>query len=118
MTASMFILSSLWFFLNHIFSIGGNNLEADLFITCYGVLVICLYIESNIYSFLKHPNSYINPVLYAISLGGDTDTIAGMTGAISGAYLSIEAIPDRWTCTLENRPYIEALAEKLWQLAK
>ncbi len=74
-------------------------------------------VPTAIYSFLKYPKSYANSVLYAISLGGDTDTIAAMTGAISGAYLGVEAIPDRWKGKLENRPYIEALAEKLWQLA-
>jgi poly(ADP-ribose) glycohydrolase ARH3 len=40
-----------------------------------------------------------------------------MAGAISGAYLGIEAIPSSWRAKLENREYIEALAEKLWQIA-
>ncbi len=70
-----------------------------------------------IYSFLRHPKSYKDCVLYAISLGGDTDTIAAMAGAISGAYLGVAAIPHRWRARLENRHYIELLAEKLWQLA-
>jgi ADP-ribosylglycohydrolase len=39
-----------------------------------------------------------------------------MAGAISGAYLGIEAIPEEWRAKLENRDYIEALAEKLWQI--
>jgi len=56
-------------------------------------------------------------VIYAISLGGDTDTIASMAGAISGAYLGIEAIPQDWKAKLENRGYIETLAERLWQIA-
>jgi len=75
-------------------------------------------VPTAIYCFLRHPRSYKDSVLYAISLGGDTDTIAAMTGAISGAYLGVEAIPGSWRAKLENRPYIEALAEKLWQLAK
>jgi len=37
-----------------------------------------------------------------------------MTGAISGAYLGIESIPNSWRNKLENRRYIEELAEKLW----
>jgi len=74
-------------------------------------------VPTAIYSFLKFPKSYENAVIYAISLGGDTDTIAAMAGAISGAYLGIEAIPAEWRTKLENRIYIEALAEKLWQLA-
>ena len=69
-----------------------------------------------VYSFLSHPNSFDEAVIYAISLGGDTDTIGAMTGAISGAYLGIESIPDRWKDKLENRSYIEDLAQKLWQL--
>lgn len=73
-------------------------------------------VPTAIYSFLSHPNSFEEAVIYAISLGGDTDTIGAMTGAISGAYLGVEAIPQKWQEKLENRGYIEALAEKLWQI--
>ncbi len=71
-------------------------------------------VPTAIYSFLTHPQSFEEAIIYAISLGGDTDTIAAMTGAISGAYLGIEAIPETWRQRLENREYIEELAEKLW----
>lgn len=74
-------------------------------------------VPTAIYSFLRQPKSYKDCVLYAISLGGDTDTIAAMAGAISGAYLGVEAIPPSWRARLENRHYIGLLAEKLWQLA-
>jgi poly(ADP-ribose) glycohydrolase ARH3 len=74
-------------------------------------------VPTAIYCSLKQPKSYKDSVIYAISLGGDTDTIASMAGAISGAYLGIEAIPQEWRLKLENRAYIETLAEKLWQLA-
>jgi poly(ADP-ribose) glycohydrolase ARH3 len=74
-------------------------------------------VPTAIYCFLLHPKSYKDTVIYAISLGGDTDTIASMAGAISGAYLGIAAIPQEWRAKLENRAYIEVLAEKLWQLA-
>ena len=72
-------------------------------------------VPAAIYSFLSHPGSFEDAVIYAISLGGDTDTIGAMTGAISGAYLGIESIPDRWKNKLENRSYIEELAQKLWE---
>jgi len=39
-----------------------------------------------------------------------------MTGAISGAYLGVESIPDSWKNKLENRLYIEELARKLWEI--
>jgi poly(ADP-ribose) glycohydrolase ARH3 len=74
-------------------------------------------VPTAIYCFLRQPQSYKDTVIYAISLGGDTDTIAAMAGAISGAYLGIEAIPSEWRAKLEKREYIDALAEKLWHIA-
>jgi poly(ADP-ribose) glycohydrolase ARH3 len=71
-------------------------------------------VPAAIYSFLSQPHSFEQVVLQAISLGGDTDTIGAMTGAISGAYLGFESIPVNWRDKLENRDYIVELAEKLW----
>jgi poly(ADP-ribose) glycohydrolase ARH3 len=71
-------------------------------------------VPTAICSFLSHPGSFEEAVLYAIGLGGDTDTIGAMTGAISGAYLGIQSIPERWKDKLENRGYIEDLAKQLW----
>ena len=69
--------------------------------------------------FLTWPDSYVDAVGNAILLGGDTDTIAAMTGAISGAYLGIEAIPSATLAKLENdgkgRDYLFALADRLFQ---
>ena len=73
-------------------------------------------VPTAIYCFAKHHESYAKAVLYAISLGGDTDTIGAMTGAIAGAYHGIENIPNAWKQKLEKRDYIEKLANKLWEL--
>lgn len=73
-------------------------------------------VPAAIFSFLTHPNSFDEAVVYAISLGGDTDTIGAMTGAISGAYLGMNHIPDEWLRKLENRLYIEPLATELCQV--
>lgn len=73
-------------------------------------------VPAAIFSFLTHPNSFEEAVVYAISLGGDTDTIGAMTGAISGAYLGMDSIPAEWLAKLENRLYIEPLATELWQM--
>ncbi|MFN3395682.1 MAG: ADP-ribosylglycohydrolase family protein [Thermodesulfovibrionales bacterium] len=54
-------------------------------------------------------------LIYAVSLGGDADTIGAMTGAIAGAYYGAGDIPLRWKEKLENRGYIEELAEMLWE---
>ena len=56
-------------------------------------------------------------MIYAISLGGDTDTIASMAGAISGAYLGVDALLAEWLSRLENRDFLFHLAESLWQTA-
>jgi poly(ADP-ribose) glycohydrolase ARH3 len=75
-------------------------------------------VPTAIYSFLRHSRSFQDAVLYAVNLGGDADTIGAMTGAISGAYHGIEAIPERWRNGLERKDDIEKLAEKLWEIAK
>ncbi len=66
--------------------------------------------------FLSQPDSFSEAVFGAISLGGDTDTIGAMTGAISGAYLGVDAIPHLWQDKLENRRYIAELAVSLCNL--
>jgi len=74
-------------------------------------------VPTAIFAFLAHPQDFVSTVIYAVSLGGDTDTIASMAGAISGAYLGIDTIPSEWQEQLENRDYISNLADRLWQLA-
>jgi poly(ADP-ribose) glycohydrolase ARH3 len=73
-------------------------------------------VPTAIFSFLAHPGDFAATVIYAVSLGGDTDTIASMAGAISGAYLGMEAIPHDWQERLENRDYILNIADRLWQM--
>jgi len=74
-------------------------------------------VPTAIYSFLCQPHSFAQAVLNAISLGGDTDTIGAMTGAISGAYLGVNSIPTKWRDRLENRLYIEELGDKLCNIS-
>ncbi|WP_026793611.1 MULTISPECIES: ADP-ribosylglycohydrolase family protein [Planktothrix] len=47
----------------------------------------------SLYSFLRTPNDYWETICTAIAVGGDVDTTAAMAGAISGAYLGLDAIP-------------------------
>jgi poly(ADP-ribose) glycohydrolase ARH3 len=75
-------------------------------------------VPTAIYSFLRNAESFREAVLYAVSLGGDADTIAAMTGSISGAYLGAEAIPREWVNVLERKDYIEKLAENLWRMCE
>lgn len=69
-------------------------------------------VPTAIYCALKF-ESFESAVSYAIGLGGDTDTIAAMTGAISGTLHCVEDIPYRWRIRLENINYILDLADRL-----
>jgi poly(ADP-ribose) glycohydrolase ARH3 len=66
-----------------------------------------------IYSFTCHPNSFEDCLYCAIMHGGDRDTLGAMAGAISGAYLGVDAIPLEWRSKLENLTTIEQLAREL-----
>ncbi len=57
----------------------------------------------SLYSFLRSPEDYWETVCTAIAVGGDVDTTAAMAGAISGAYLGLDAIPERWARYVTDR---------------
>ncbi|MEV0318546.1 ADP-ribosylglycohydrolase family protein [Streptomyces sp. NPDC050658] len=46
---------------------------------------------------LRTTDSYEDAVRAAIDLGGDTDTVAAVTGGLAGARYGLDAIPVRWT---------------------
>lgn len=75
-------------------------------------------VPTAIYCFLRF-ESFEASVSYAVSLGGDSDTIGAMTGALSGAYYGEGAIPAEWLERLEDgmkgRRYITRLAEELYR---
>lgn len=67
--------------------------------------------------FVSSPNSYADAVGRAIGLGGDTDTIAAMVGALCGARLGVQAVPahllDMLEDGMEGRSYLDSLAKRL-----
>jgi poly(ADP-ribose) glycohydrolase ARH3 len=73
-------------------------------------------VPAAICAFLHHPNSFSQAVTYAISLGGDTDTIASMTGALAGARLGAGAIPHQWREGIEGSVRLVELADALLAL--
>jgi poly(ADP-ribose) glycohydrolase ARH3 len=72
-----------------------------------------------LYCFLRHPESYADAIHQAVFIGGDTDTIAAMAGAISGAFLGADAIPPAWRRAVREERWtpdaIEGLADRLWE---
>jgi poly(ADP-ribose) glycohydrolase ARH3 len=59
-------------------------------------------VPAALYAFLANRSSFDAAVTYAVSLGGDTDTIGAMAGALAGALHGTSAVPDRWWRALEN----------------
>jgi poly(ADP-ribose) glycohydrolase ARH3 len=69
-------------------------------------------------SFALTPESFEATVSNVIFLGGDTDTLAAMAGALSGAYLGAARLPSRLVGLLESSPkgrsYLIELADGLF----
>lgn len=63
-----------------------------------------------VYLYARYADDYEAAVAAAIELGGDTDTIAAMTGAIVGARVGAAALPPKAMERLEDRYWLEALA--------
>lgn len=57
----------------------------------------------SLYSFFRHPDDYWATICAAIGVGGDVDTTAAMAGAISGAYLGLDALPLDLAARLTDR---------------
>jgi poly(ADP-ribose) glycohydrolase ARH3 len=69
--------------------------------------------------FTLTPERYEDVIANAIFLGGDTDTIAAMAGALAGCYNGLAGIPAHLVAILEDhqkgRSYLQQLATRLWE---
>ncbi len=74
-------------------------------------------VASAFYCFLRTPEDFASSVVTAIMGGYDTDTTAAITGALSGAFNGISAIPERWVEGVEQSHYIRKLARAIYELA-
>ena len=66
--------------------------------------------------FWQTKNAFERTIVYAISLGGDTDTIATMAGAIAGATYGIDKIPACWQKSCEGVTDALRHADQLYDL--
>lgn len=62
--------------------------------------------------------SFEEMVIQAISLGGDTDTVGAVAGALGGAWSGIGNIPKRWLVNLMDSGMIISLGARLWQVSQ
>lgn len=55
-------------------------------------------------------------IINAVMMGGDTDTIGAVTGAVAGARFGASTLPERWLDPLPSRAELETLAVQLLQI--
>jgi len=66
-----------------------------------------------LYCFVKHPRDYLAAIRLAANTSGDSDSLASITGGISGAYLGEQALPPAWVKRLEKTMYLGEVARRL-----
>ncbi len=73
-------------------------------------------VAAALYSALAH-DRFETALQFAVRLGGDTDTVAAMAGALAGARDGYRSIPARWLAALEDgergHSYVRALVTRL-----
>lgn len=74
-------------------------------------------VPAAILAFLRHPDDPAAAIEFAIRLGGDTDTIAAMAGAIAGARCGESALRGGWMQRIEHDPRILRVADILVRAA-
>jgi ADP-ribosyl-[dinitrogen reductase] hydrolase len=67
------------------------------------------------YCFSRHFEAPEKAITEAVNAGGDTDSIACMTGSLCGALYGIEFFPEKWLKGLENKKMIEYLSNEIWR---
>ncbi|MDO8724944.1 MAG: ADP-ribosylglycohydrolase family protein [Candidatus Methanoperedens sp.] len=72
-------------------------------------------VPSAFYCFSCYFDEPEKAIIEAVNAGGDTDSIACITGALCGARHGIDAFPERWIKGLENRDIVEHIAGKLFE---
>ncbi len=73
-------------------------------------------VPAAIAAFLGAPDDPRAVVVRAVCMGGDTDTIAAMAGAVAGAHAGASALPEDALARLEGRAELVRLADALADL--
>ena len=67
-----------------------------------------------VYCALKYADDFGKAVIVSVNHDGDSDSTGAVTGNIIGAYLGINAIPEKFIANLEIKDVISEMAEKLY----
>jgi ADP-ribosylglycohydrolase len=68
----------------------------------------------SLYCALKFPGDFKGATTAAVNHSGDSDSTGSIAGAILGAKLGVEAIPEEWIARLENAHEISELAQTIF----
>jgi ADP-ribosyl-[dinitrogen reductase] hydrolase len=74
------------------------------------------YVVSTLKAGLYHgltAESAEQAIIDSVMMGGDTDTLAAVTGCIAGARFGSEVLPDRWVTKLDTTGELEELGAML-----
>ena len=66
-----------------------------------------------LYCFLRYPDDYPKTVLRGANTNGDSDSIACIAGAVSGAWLGVGGIPEAWMGRVEKAEALIILSNRL-----
>lgn len=67
-------------------------------------------LEASVWSLITE-DSFEASLLKAVNLGDDTDTTAAIAGGLGGLYYGMEAIPENWLNSLQNKALIDSLLD-------
>ena len=74
-------------------------------------------VPAALYWFFRHPRRFDDMIVGAANVGGDSDAIAAMAGAVFGAFNGLSAISEKWLKTLEDVSRIKQIGCDLYRLA-
>ncbi len=70
-------------------------------------------ISMALFCVLRYPESYREAVQLAANIPGDSDSVASITGGLSGALVGMDGIPTEWIARLEKQSFLEEIADDL-----
>jgi len=73
---------------------------------------------ASLYAVIANPDDWSGAVACVISMGGDVDTTGAIVGAIMGARLGVEAIPEHLLSAVVDHDRIQSLALRLHALIR
>lgn len=72
-------------------------------------------VASALYCFCRSPRDFRSTVLTGANTVGDSDSIACIAGAISGAFNGLNAIPEKWRREVESGAMLHKVANELFE---